>query len=381
MGSSWLDTRDAQQLDSFRKYLKDTILPLAVPEKGDERDEIEQYLLSGAVMGMWVSAFTLENYDAQFNLEYLEFVGDNAAGYVFALAIKREFPDIDQEKATLLKNHYLKDEIQAEWGSRLRVRDHIWTYIEPTFKDVEDVFESMFGVFATAGELYTPGLGGLLIANFMDSYLKTLTIDLANVRKDAKTAIKEYFDGTRGWVRHPWKPSDMVRRVQRGNVEALQFFLPDRAVAEIAAQENLVRADIPVPFVEVTVPRGTKKDVVAFRAAAVKLLDDYHINVYVEPDYGSFASSAEARGKDEGFSSLSLHKIERKEQQKTYYQMIGAKDGKQQILAALFVGRAVGVADAKKFLSDLYTKNGADPRPYSIKKDDKVFHPHIYARS
>ena len=396
METTWLEDRDQETLERFRSYIRDEIIPLAVPEDPEtdpkERNEIIERLLDNKAMARWVAAFTHRSFDANKdrNLEFFEFFGDNAAGYAFAFELMKNHPLIDEEKATLLKNHYLKDEIQAEWGTKLRVEAYIWTYIKPTFKDVEDIFESMFGTFAALGESITPGMGGLLIFNFMASYVETLHIDPAQIRKDPKTAIKEYFDGSRGWVTHPWKPSDLVKRIGRGETDFLQFFLPERAIAEISAEMDLGRDEIPTPFVEISVPRSVKKDMPAFKAAADKLLDEYGINVYVEPSYGAFTEEATKAAVKEGYVRLELSKFERKENEKTYYQMLGIRvekvegKGKEEmreiksILAALYVSRGVGISDAKKVLSGLYTKNGADPRPYERSTAEESFRLHTF---
>lgn len=368
------DWESPERYEAFREFIANTIVPLALPKSDatneKEYQEIFARLTDETAMRSWVVAYTHRSYNATHgeNYEFIEFPGDRYLSAAFALFL-RHF-EVTEAQATLLLNHYLKGETQAAWSEKFGVRKWIWTYVEPTYKDVEDVFEAMVGTLVTLGEDITPGVGSILSNNFMASYMEGIVIDTTKIQKDPKTLIKEYFDSHKGWVDHPFKPSeDLVRSEKKDDqTDRLSFFLPPRALKEIAAVRDIPESSIPRPFVQVEVPVGGK-DMPVFKAAYDKL-KEYGFDAAVVPEIGNFTAEALARGAKEGYA-LSYFSFDVKETTKAYYQMLGTRsDSKRRyILAALYVPKKISPSDAKKHLSALYVAHGARKEPYTTEGD------------
>lgn len=186
---------DARWLGDLQQYLAD-FLSMFI-----ESDDVVDSLLTSDAMGTWARAFTHETYDADFNYEELEMVGDRLLEPAFTLYMFQRFGQttrLTSQILTEVKNRYMSKVYQARkshfYGFDRYLR--IPSTVSVNISTREDVYESFCGALFTTAEKIgsresgvSSGLGFNLVRDFLRWDLDQETIDIESSQMNSITFV------------------------------------------------------------------------------------------------------------------------------------------------------------------------------------------------
>lgn len=156
---------------------------------------------------LYQHAFTSESYDAKYNYEIYELLGDASVNKFLVWYFYRRFPQLhcsgSVKVLSRLKINYASKVILSQIADKLG----FWPYIRATNDErekakkslLEDVFEAFIGLTELiVDEYFAVGVGYVVVNDILTSILDTMPISLQfEDLYDAKTRLKELFDANR----------------------------------------------------------------------------------------------------------------------------------------------------------------------------------------
>lgn len=191
-------------------------------------DELRIVLLSGKNTNVWITAFTHKSYDPINNYEISEFLGDAAAELMFKQFISEKFSGeieegiIGEAGITNLKNTYMSKIYQSQIGNELEFPKYVRTRTTINIHIAEDLVESFIGALMKTGNNVKPGLGYILVYNWIYDIFNTREIELTYIFGPAKTQIQQFFSNM-GWGPAPNFRSTFTSKYGEGETITLSL--------------------------------------------------------------------------------------------------------------------------------------------------------------
>lgn len=164
---------------------------------GCDKDMVDKLMKNEYFVDYWTVAFTSSSVDKDKNYERNEFLGDRVLKGAFTEYLYIRFgPNIDQKKGTWLDNQYLSKYWQSEVTLSFGLHKHTRPPLqEDEIKPLGDIFESFLGTVVQICTTHiSPGLGYVLVFNFITQLMNKITIDLNQVGRDEVSVLKELVD-------------------------------------------------------------------------------------------------------------------------------------------------------------------------------------------
>jgi len=187
-------------LTEFREYLR-VLLSKIIDDNeilnrmiGNGNDKME----GAKVMATWTRAFTHMSADPNDykNYELLETIGDAVLAYVFTCWLAKR--ELSKDAITQLMHRYMTNEFQPKFARYLKldqwlILNDVNNVAKSTY---EDIFESFSGAMHEIGEIVSPGVGPLLVRNFINLIFENEILDDKFKRGTAITIVTQvYIDG------------------------------------------------------------------------------------------------------------------------------------------------------------------------------------------
>jgi dsRNA-specific ribonuclease len=193
------------------------------------RPEIRSQILTGENAEIWETAFTHKSYDPIKNYDVLEFLGDSAAELMFKQYISERFSAeisagiIGEAGITNLKNTYMSKIYQSQIGYELGFSEHVRSRTAVNTHIAEDLVESFIGALMKAGNILKPGMGYILVYNFIYELFNQREIELTYMFGPAKTQIQQFFSNM------SWGSSPILIRNNTNEGESIKLLLTEVA--------------------------------------------------------------------------------------------------------------------------------------------------------
>lgn len=184
--------RSKQEMNSFRRWLLENIMPHTI---GDPEQQKE--ILNVKAMSILDRAFTSKTfiYDLSRNYEQFETLGDSLLSFLLELLVMEKFPHADSGQISALKGEYGNNKYQSFIMNKLGC--HRFLLRAPNteltkYGILGDVFESMFYAIFEAVKLKYPNLATNACYNLFKYFYDNdefIRLDFKYSRGDAKTII------------------------------------------------------------------------------------------------------------------------------------------------------------------------------------------------
>lgn len=321
----------------------------------ERRQNLLKNLTSDENMLIWRVAFTHESVDPDplGNYDQLEALGDRLNDTAFVQFTISKYPHIDEQSLNNFKTAYMAQKYQVPIGRKLKLKD--WLIYDPEItliadKIYEDLFEAFSGALATVADKITPGLGYVLVGQFIKTGFQNLVYDYSIRVGDIKTVLTQASDskrwlGSEGGKKVKFEP--ICQKIQKGDkvIQSCTLSVTHPNFINYVREELAENNKIPPPgFSGITVSAEDpvlkvcenkiyRKFLQRLEEIGISLVevaekkDIRHTAAYAfDPEYREIADKASAKGLEQGFVRMYIDKPEnQKMKDKTYYFLVGEK--------------------------------------------------------